>query len=76
MGCVMNRGGLRQILALSWTLRTPLRFPRILPVVERAGPLLRMGGWLLGDYRLFIFCFLFLFGCLVVIGCRVISLGA
>jgi len=75
MGCVVNRGGFRQVLALSWAFRTPLRFRRILHVGEGAGPLLRMGGWL-GDSGLFVFGLWFLFDCLVVIGCRVIYLGA
>ena len=63
-----------QVPAQSWALRTPPRFPRILPVVEGARPLLRMCGWL-GVSGLYIFGYWYRFGCLVVI-CRVISRGA
>jgi hypothetical protein len=75
MGCVMNRGGLMQVLTSSWALRTPLGFPLIMPLVGGAGPLLHMGARL-GGFWLFIFIVLFLIGCLVVVGCRVISLSA
>ncbi len=57
---------------MSWN---PLGFSRILHAVEGGDPLLRMGAWL-GDFGLFIFGSWLLFGCLVVIGCRMISLGA